>query len=184
MPSLGVDVFHFHRGFIHENANSKRESAERHDVDGLPRRPQQDYRCQQREWNVHDDDHRAAPVAKKKEHHQAGENRPQHSFVRQIADGIRHEGRLVELQAHVHVFRNCFLKRGDSRFHSLDNGQRRSVGALCDRNIDGALAIDVSVGGYQIGAILNRADVAKVNGCARFRTDRRAQQFGQVSAER
>ena len=85
---LGVDVLDLDGGFVHQDADGERESAERHDVDGLPGGPQQNHRAQQRERNVEHDDQRAAPVAQEDQHHQAGERRAEQPFHHQPADGV------------------------------------------------------------------------------------------------
>ncbi len=35
MAKIAVDVFDFHRGIVHQNADRQRHAAQRHDVDGL-----------------------------------------------------------------------------------------------------------------------------------------------------
>ena len=56
-----------------------------------------------------------------------------------------------------------FLKSGMRRLHCVDDGQRRCIGALRHRDVHRALAVHVRVGGHDIGAVLNGADVAQIN---------------------
>ena len=140
--------------------------------------------AQQRERDVEDHDQRAAPVAQEQQHHEAGERRAQQAFEHQPANRIDHEGRLIELEAHIHVVRQHLLEIGDGRLDRVDDGQGGGVGALGDRDIDRPLAVDVRVGGDDIGAVLDGADIAQINGGAGDRADGRAQQLGEVAAQR
>ena len=181
---LAVDVFDFDGGLVYQHADGQRQAAEGHDVDGLAGGPQQDDGGEQGERDVQDDDQGAAPVAQKDEHHQAGESRAQQAFGDQAAQGIGDVGRLIELQADVDVFGHGFFEVRDGGFHRVDHGESGGVGALGDRNVDGALAVHVRVGGDQVGAVFDGADVAQIDGSAGHGADGGAQQIRQVGAQR
>ena len=61
------------RGIVHQDADRQRQSAQRHDVDGLPQRAQDDDGSQNRERNRNGDDQRAAPASKEQENHHGRE---------------------------------------------------------------------------------------------------------------
>src|SRR5579883_1115265 len=58
-----------------------------------------------------------------------------------------------------------------------------SVEALGHRDVNGAAAVDVRVGGDDVAAVLDRANIAEINGRAGDGTDRSTEQFGQIAAE-
>ena len=45
---IAIDVFDFHRGIVHQDADRERQAAEGHDVDGLAQRAQ--HQESKREW--------------------------------------------------------------------------------------------------------------------------------------
>ena len=161
-----VDVLDLDGGLVHQHADGEREAAEGHDVDGLAGGPEQDHGAEQGERDVEDDDQRAAPVAQEDQHHEAGEGRAEQAFDHQAADGIADVGRLVEFQADVDVVGDGLLEVGDGGLDGVDDDERGGVGALGDGDVDGALAVDVGVGGDDVGAVLDGADVAQVDGGA------------------
>jgi hypothetical protein len=82
---LGMDVLDLDRRLIHQDPDRQREAAQCHDVDALAGQPEQDHRAQQGERDIQNDDRGAAPVAKKQQHHQAGERRAEQPFRHQAA---------------------------------------------------------------------------------------------------
>ena len=72
------------------------------------------HRREDRERNVQDHDERAAPVAQKQQHHQAGEHGAESAFDEQTPDGARHVGRLVELVTDLDVVRQHGLEASAS----------------------------------------------------------------------
>ena len=138
---------------------------------------------EQGERDVQDNDQRAAPVAQEKQHHQPGESGSQQPFDHEAPDGIRHIGRLIELEPHIDVVGHDFLEIGNSRLHGIDDCQRRSVGALRHWDVDGALPVDVRIGGDDIGAVLDRADIAQVDRRAGSGPNGSTQQLGQIAAQ-
>ena len=173
---LGVNVFDFDGGLVHQDADGEGQSAERHDVDGLAGGPEEDHGAQQGERDVEDDDQGAAPVAQEDEDHQAGERGSEQALEDQAADGVANVGRLVEFQADIDVVGYGFFEIGDGGFDGVDHREGGSVGALGDGDVDGAAAVDVGVGGDQVGAVFDGADVAQVDGGARVRADGRARE--------
>ena len=91
---------------------------------------------------------------------------------------------LVEFQADVDVVGHALLEFGDRGLDGVDDRERGCVGALGDGDVDGALAVDVRIGGDDVGAVFDGADVAQIDGGSRHGPDRRAQQFGEIAAER
>ena len=95
MRDVAVDVFDFDRGVVHQNADRQRQSAQRHDVDGLAQRAQHDDRRQNRQRNRNRDDQRAAPASQEEQNHQPGQAGGDDGFPDHAVDRCAHEDRLV-----------------------------------------------------------------------------------------
>ena len=61
--SIGVDVLNLDRCLVHENTNRQCQTSKCHQIDCMAADPESDHRGHDRQWNVEDDDQRAAPVA-------------------------------------------------------------------------------------------------------------------------
>lgn len=70
---VAMRVLDFDGGVIHEDADSERQPAERHDVDCLPGEAQHDDRNQNRKRNRDANDDGAAPASDEEQNHQTGE---------------------------------------------------------------------------------------------------------------
>ena len=90
---------------------------------------------------------------------------------------------MVELQADVDIVGDDLAEIGKRGLDAGDDIQRGGVGALGDGDVDGAPAVHVSVGGHQVGAVLDGGDVAQVDGDAGDRADRRGEQLREIAAE-
>ena len=75
-------------------------------------------------------------------------------------NGARDVGRLVELVADLHALRQDRLEFRQILLDEVDDAQRGSVGALGDRNVDGAAAVHERVAGFDVGEVLHGADIA------------------------
>ena len=62
---MRVDVLDLDRRFVHQHTHRERQSRERHDVDGLPERPEEDHGRKKCSWNRQDDNQRATPIPEK-----------------------------------------------------------------------------------------------------------------------
>ena len=180
---LGVDVLNFNRRFIDQHSHGQRETSEGHHVDGLPSRPEAKHRCEERERNVGDNNKRTAPVTQEEQHDKSREHSAESGFPHQSADGIGNIAGLIEGQLYIDIVRNDLLKTGDRVLHRLDDSKRGCVRPLRNRNVDGSTAIHVGVGRDNVGAVLDAADVAKVDVGSRLRMDRSIHQFREVWAE-
>src|ERR1019366_6768724 len=105
------------------------------------------------------------------------------AFDNQAADRVRDERRLVELEADIDIVGDHLLEIGDGRFDGVDDGERGGVRALGDGDVDGPLAVDVGVGGDEIGAVLDGADVAQVYRRAGGGADGRGEQLRKIAAQ-
>ena len=164
---LGVDVLDLHGRFIHQDADGQRQSAQGHQVDRLPGKPERDHGRHQRQRDIQQDDDRAPPVVQEQQDHQADQHGPQRPLAHDAPDGPRHVGRLVELVTDVNVRRQDGLHVGQGRFHRADHAQRRGVGTLGDQDVDAAAAVDQRVAGGDVGAVLDVAHVPQID--RRFR---------------
>ena len=62
-------------------------------------------------------------------------------------------------------------KRPRFALHLADDAERRGVGPLGDRDVDGAPAVHERVGGGDVGAVADRADIANRDRRARRRCE-------------
>ena len=63
--NVALHVLDFHRCVVDQDADGERQSAERHDVDGLAQRAEQKKRGQDGKWNRNANDQRAPPTPRK-----------------------------------------------------------------------------------------------------------------------
>lgn len=109
---LNVDVLDGDGCFIDKNTDGKSETAQCHQVDGLPAQSQRDDRASQGERDVQNDDDHAPPVPEEDQHHQSDQGRGQGALHGDAGDRVRHVGRLVELETHTDVGRQDALHLG------------------------------------------------------------------------
>ena len=62
-------------GVVDQDAHRQREAAERHDVDGLAQRAQDDERAEDRERDGNRDDQRVPPAPEEEQNHRGGQQR-------------------------------------------------------------------------------------------------------------
>src|ERR1700682_65665 len=93
---VAVDVFDFNGGVIDEDADSEREPAQRHDVDGLPEGAETQDADENGQRNRYGNNQRALPVAEEKQNHGGGEASGDDRFSDHPLDRSAHIERLVE----------------------------------------------------------------------------------------
>ena len=120
-------------------------------------------RGQQGDGDVQDHHDHGAPIAQEQEHHQPGEDGPQHALSAHLLDRLGHVGRLIELEAHVDILGQDGLHSGQGRLHLIDHGQGRGIGPLGDQHEDGPPAVHQGVPGGDVGAVFDLGDVAEVD---------------------
>ena len=99
-----------------------------------------------RERNGDDDDQRAAPVAQEEQDHQSGQQRAEQRLPDQAVQGARSRNatdRTSKLDLDVVGQRRSCMRRQRLACTLANHVQRRRVGALGHRDVDGALAVDV-----------------------------------------
>ena len=77
---------------------------------------------------------------------------------------LRDVWRLIEFEAHIHVVGHRLLEVGDGCLHGIDHRERGCIGAFGDGNVDGAAAVDMRIGGDQVGAVFDGGDIAQIDG--------------------
>jgi len=120
------------------DADSQRQSAQSHDVDGLTRYPERRHRRQDRERNVQNHNERTAPIPQKQQHHEAREHGAESAFDKQALDGARHVGRLVELVTDLDIIGQHGLEAWQIGFDGLDHRERRGVRSFGHGDVDRA----------------------------------------------
>ena len=93
---VALDVFDFHRGVVHQDADGERQSSQRHDVDGLADRSQQDDRNKNRERDGNGNDDRRTPIAEEDQNHDGGKSRCDQALAQHAVDRCAHKQRLVK----------------------------------------------------------------------------------------
>ena len=82
---------------------------------------------------------------------------------------------MIEDEIDLDVFGRDVPHRGQGPSHVANDIQRRRVGALRDRNVDGALVVDVRKADDDIGRVLDRPDISQIHGWTRAETKRRVE---------
>jgi len=159
-----VDVFHFDRGFVHEDADRESQATERHDVDRLSREPEGQDREAERQRDVEHHDDRASPVSQEDEHCDADEHRPERALDDHRLHRPRDVGRLVELEAHLDIGRQHTLHLGDGLLDVGDHAHRGGVGTLGRQDVDGPPPVGERIAGRCVGGVGDGGDIPHVHG--------------------
>src|SRR6266850_1141482 len=103
------------------------------------------------------------PSAQEQEDHQGGEDRAEEALGDQSRDRALDVDRLVEGEIDVDVLGHDRAHLRQHRLQGIDHVERRSVGALGDRQVDGPPAVDEGDVVDDVGAVLDPRDVAQVD---------------------
>src|SRR4029079_14933267 len=76
---------------------------------------------------------------------------------------ICYKRRLIKLQADVNVVGQHLFEVRYRSLNRIDNGECRCVGALCDRNVNRSLAVDMRIGCNDVRTTVDSSDVSEVN---------------------
>src|ERR1700733_10073211 len=90
-----LDIFDSHRSVIDQDTDGEGEAAQRHDVDGLAQKTEDDHRTQDGQRNRDGDNDCAAPAAKKDQDHQARERCGDDGFTDDSINRSSNEDRLI-----------------------------------------------------------------------------------------
>src|SRR5690349_3231937 len=156
---MTVNVFDDHGGFVNKNANRKSQSSKGHDIDGLPRAPERHNRGEKSERNGDDHNERTAPVAEKQQHHQAGQDGAKDSLLYNGLQRVPDIRGLVEDVVDLDVGGHDGLEISKVVFDFVDDTEGGGIGALGDRDIDGAAAIHLSVSSKDVAGIFDGANI-------------------------
>src|SRR5271169_3049967 len=102
---VAIDVLDFHGGVVHQDADSQRQSAQSHDVDGFPESTEHQNADENRERNGNRNDERALPVPEEDQNHHCRQARGDQGFAQDPLDGCAHEKRLVKESRDVEALR-------------------------------------------------------------------------------
>src|SRR3984893_10206148 len=171
ISKTGVDVLDGDCRLVDQDADGQRQPAQGHDIDGLTRYPERRHRRQDRERNVQDHDERTAPIPQKQQHHEACEHRAESTFEEQALDGARHVGGLVELITDLNIVRQYGLEAWQVGFDGLHDREGRGVRSFGYGDVDRAASIHQRVAGLDVGAVLDRSDVAYEDRLRSLRAD-------------
>jgi len=92
---VAIDVLDGDGGIVHQNADRERKPSERHQIDRLSERIEQDDRRNDRQRDGDGDDQCAAPGTEEKQNHQRREASGNDRFNHDATDGGSDENRLV-----------------------------------------------------------------------------------------
>ncbi len=98
---ISFDVFDGYSGVVHQNTHGKSQSAQRHDIDRLSKKAEDDHRSEDRQWNGNGDNQCAAPASEEKQDHQRSEAGGNHCLSNYTADGRFHKDRLIGQWLHL-----------------------------------------------------------------------------------
>src|ERR1700733_37465 len=148
---------------VDENANGKRKSAQRHDVDCLVQETKHYNRRQDGEWNGDGDDECAAPASEKNKDHQAGKSGRDNSFTDDTIDGALNEDRLIGERLNFEVGRKSLRDARQNLPDTLDHIDRRSVPSLEHGHQNPATAVLANDVGLRREPVTYRGHVPKVD---------------------
>ena len=158
-----VDVLDRDRAVVDQDADGERQTAQRHDVDGLAEPGQRGQREQDGERDFDEDDDRRAPAAEKQQDHHADERRGQ----RGLADDAEHRGldedRLIADGVQIEARRQAFFDPRQQRFDAVDDAERRGRAGLEDGHQHRARSVDAHDIGLRRRALMHVGDVAHVD---------------------
>src|SRR5580704_1169716 len=172
-----IDILDFHRRVVDQNTDRQRQPTERHDVDGLAQSAQHDDRSQDRKRDGNPNNHRAAPVAQKKQNHQASEASRNRSFLQHAVNRCTHEDRLISQRLYMQLRRQSRLNLGQQSLDPCNDAEGRGLTCFQYRNQYGALSIDPHDVSLRRKAISHVGHIADVNSCAAHRLNRQLIQF-------
>ena len=167
-----VDVLDLDGRVVHQDAHGQGQPAQRHRVDRVPERREDQDRDQDRERDRDRDDQGAPPAPQEQEDHQAGEGRGDGRLVEHPLDRMPDEDRLVEQEIRLQGVGEAPL---DQRHRGLDPGddvERGGPARFQDRQEAPALPVLVDDVGLHRRAIVHLGHVADVGRHAAGVTDR------------
>src|SRR5882724_196908 len=101
---VAVDVFNLDGSVIHQNADGERETAQRHDVDGLAECAEAENADKNRQRNRDGNDQSALPIPEEEQNHDRREARSDDRLADDALDGSANVERLVEKGGDVQPF--------------------------------------------------------------------------------
>ena len=103
---VAVDVFDFDGGVIDEDADSERQAAQGHDIDGLAESAETEDADENGQGNRDGNDQRASPVSEEEQNHDGREAGGDDRFANDALDGSADVERLVEKGRDMQAFRD------------------------------------------------------------------------------
>src|SRR6266403_1554639 len=168
-----LDILDHDRTVVDENADRKREAAERHRIQGLAADKEDENGGDDRNRNRRKNDERQAPIAEKQQNHQPGQSgRDQPAHQHAVERGVD-ENRLIENRLDVDAWRH---DPRDVRQHlpdAVDHRQRRDPSGLAHRHQGARAAVDAHRIGLGLKAVMNVGDVAQEHDPALLLLDRK-----------
>ena len=137
-----VDVFDRHRSVVDQDADGERQTAERHDVDGLAEGRQRDQREQDGKRDFREDDDRRTPAAQKQQDHDADQCRGQHRLANDAEHRGFDEDGLIAHGMEIEARGQALLDTRQQRFDPVDDIEGRRRSRLQDGHQHRARAID------------------------------------------
>ena len=125
-----IDVLDGHRRVVDEDADRKRQPAQRHDVECLADRRQHDDGAHDRQRYGDGDDERRTPATEKQQDHHAGQERGDDTFIGDAADGAADEQRLIADEGDLERIRQLILDVDHLLLDAGDDVQRRDSARL------------------------------------------------------
>ena len=159
---VAVDVLHLDGRVVHEDAHGQGHAAQRHGVERVAHRPQDDHRGQDRQRDRGGDDQRAPPRAQEQEDHQGRQPRGDRPFLEHALDGRLDEDRLVEEELQLDLGRNLGLDAGHGLAHAADDTEGRGPFRFEDGHQDRPPAVaadDVHLHGVAVAHVRHVLDV-------------------------
>ena len=160
---MPVDVLDGDGGVVDQDADGERQTAERHDVDGLAQQRKAGQRRQDRERDRERDDQGRAPAAKEQQDHHPGQRCRDHAFLDDAGHRVGNENRLIAHRRQLQAARKRLRNRRQQVLDAVDDVQRRTCARLHDGQQHGAGAVDVNGVDLRRAAVMHVGDVAHID---------------------
>src|SRR5712692_1332383 len=174
---VAVDVFDFNGGVIDEDADSEREPAQRHDINGLAEGAETKNAHENGQRDRDGNDQGAFPVSEEEQNHHSREAGGDDCLSNDTLDGSAHVERLIEESRDVQAFGNRAFVVLQHLLDAVDDVDGGSSAGLVDAHEHAALTVRQNDIGLRGKPVAHVSDVLHVNRRAVHGVDREIVEF-------
>src|SRR5712692_3985053 len=160
---VAVDVFDFNGGVVDEDADSEREPAQRHDINGLAEGAETKNAHENGQRDRDGNDQGAFPVSEEEQNHHSREAGGDDCLSNDTLDGSAHVERLIEESRDVQAFGNRAFVVLQHLLDAVDDVDGGSSAGLVDAHEHAALTVRQNDVGLRGKPVAHVSDVLHVN---------------------